>query len=164
MCIRDSDIAEAPVIYSHASARALHDHPRNVPDQVLRRLPQNGGVVMITFVPSFLTSRDQATIADVADHIEHIVSIAGVDFVGIGSDFDGIESTPVGLEDVSTFPVLLAELSRRGWSEEDMRKVAGENLLRAWREAEAVARRLQRERPPSTRTIGELDRTIGQDH
>ena len=119
---------------------------------------------MITFVPSFLTSRDQATIADVADHIEHIVSIAGVDFVGIGSDFDGIESTPVGLEDVSTFPVLLAELSRRGWSEEDMRKVAGENLLRAWREAEAVARRLQRERPPSTRTIGELDRTIGQDH
>ena len=158
------DIAEAPVIYSHASARALHDHPRNVPDQVLRRLPQNGGVVMITFVPSFLTSRDQATIADVADHIEHIVSIAGVDFVGIGSDFDGIESTQVGLEDVSTFPVLLAELSRRGWSEEDMRKVAGENLLRAWREAETVARRLQRERPPSTRTIGELDRTIGQDH
>ncbi len=158
------DIAEAPVIYSHASARALHDHPRNVPDQVLRRLPQNGGVVMVTFVPSFLTSRDQATIEDVADHIEHIVSIAGVDFVGIGSDFDGIESTPVGLEDVSTFPALLTELSRRGWSEEDMRKVAGENLLRAWREAETVARRLQRERPPSTRTIGELDRTIGQDH
>ena len=158
------DIAEAPVIYSHASARALHDHPRNVPDQVLRRLPENGGVVMVTFVPSFLTSRDQATIADVADHIEHIVSIAGVDFVGIGSDFDGIESTPVGLEDVSTFPALLAELSRRGWSEGDMRKVAGENLLRAWREAEAVARRLQRERPPSTRTIGELNRTIGQDY
>ena len=157
------DIAEAPVIYSHASARALHDHPRNVPDQVLSRLPENGGVVMVTFVPSFLTSREQATIADVADHIEHVVSIAGVDFVGIGSDFDGIESTPVGLEDVSTFPALLAELSRRGWSEEDMRKVAGENLLRAWREAEAAARRLQRERPPSTRTIGELDRTIGQD-
>ena len=143
---------------------AKPDHPRNVPDQVLRRLPENGGVVMVTFVPSFLTSRDQATIADVADHIDHIVSIAGVDFVGIGSDFDGIESTPVGLEDVSTFPALLAELSRRGWSEEDMRKVAGENLLRAWREAEAVARRLQRERPPSTRTIGQLNRTIGQDY
>jgi membrane dipeptidase len=157
------DVAEAPVIWSHSSARGIHDHPRNVPDQVLRRLPENGGVVMVTFVPSFLTSRDEATIADVADHIEHVANLAGVDYVGIGSDFDGIDSTPVGLEDVSTFPALLAELSRRGWTEEDLRKVTGENLLRAWREAEVTARRLQRERPPSTRTIGELDGTIGED-
>ncbi|MEM7414999.1 MAG: dipeptidase [Gemmatimonadota bacterium] len=157
------DVSEAPVIWSHASARALHDHPRNVPDQVLRRLPANGGVVMVTFVPSFLTRNDEATIGDVADHIEHIAEIAGVDHVGIGSDFDGIASTPVGLEDVSTFPALLAELSRRGWSDEDLRKVAGENVMRAWREAEAVASRLQRERPPSTRTIEEMDGLIGDD-
>ena len=116
---------------------------------------------MVTFVPSFLTSRDEATIADVADHIEHVANVAGVDYVGIGSDFDGIDSTPVGLEDVSTFPALLAELSRRGWSEENLRKVAGENLLRAWREAETTARRLQRERPPSTRTIQQLDGPTG---
>ncbi|MGI9626237.1 MAG: dipeptidase [Longimicrobiales bacterium] len=155
------DVAEAPVIWSHANARGLHDHPRNVPDQVLRRLPENGGVVMVTFVPGFLTANEHATIADVADHIDHIVALAGVDHVGIGSDFDGIDSTPVGLEDVSTFPALFAELSQRGWTEEDLAKLAGENVLRAWREAEAAARRLQRERLPSTKTIRELDGTIG---
>jgi membrane dipeptidase len=157
------DVAEAPVIWSHALARGAHDHTRNVPDQVLRRLSENGGVVMATFVPSFLTSRDEATIADVADHIEHIADIAGVDHVGIGSDFDGIESTPVGLEDVSKFPALLVELSRRGWTEEELAKVAGENVLRVWREAEKTARELQRQRDPSTRTIEELDGTIGDD-
>ena len=157
------DVAEAPVIWSHASARGVHDHARNVPDQVLRRLPENGGVVMVTFVPGFLTSNDEATIADVADHIDHIANIAGVDHVGIGSDFDGIESTPVGLEDVSTYPVLFAELSRRGWTEEDLAKLAGENVLRAWREAETAARRLQREREPSTKTIEQLDGLIGND-
>ncbi len=151
------DVSEAPVIWSHADTRGLHDHPRNVPDQVLRRLPANGGVVMITFVPSFLTSREQATIADVADHIEHGVEVAGIDHVGIGSDFDGISSTPVGLEDVSTYPELFVELSRRGWSEQDLAKLAGENVLRVWRRAEEVARRLQRERPPSTATIQQLD-------
>jgi len=156
------DVAEAPVIWSHADARGVRDHARNVPDQVLRRLAENGGVVMVTFVPSFLTDRPEATIADVADHIDHIAAVAGVDHVGIGSDFDGITETPVGLENVSTFPALFAELSRRGWSEEDMRKVAGENVLRAWQEAEAVARRLQRERPPSTNTIEQLDGIIHQ--
>lgn len=157
------DVADAPVIWSHASARGVHDHPRNVPDQVLRRLPDNGGVVMVTFVPQFLTSNEQATIADVADHIDHVANLAGVDHVGIGSDFDGIDSTPVGLEDVSTFPGLFAELSRRGWDDEELAKLAGGNLLRVMREAETVARRLQRERPPSTRTIEELDGPISED-
>jgi membrane dipeptidase len=156
------DVAEAPVIWSHADTRGLRDHPRNVPDDVLARLPDNGGVLMVTFVPSFLTDRDQATIGDVADHIEHVVRTAGVDHVGIGSDYDGISSTPVGMEDVSAFPVLFAELSRRGWTEEDLAKLAGENVLRAMREAEEVARRLQRERDPSTATIEALDRGISE--
>ena len=109
---------------------------------------------MVTFVPSFLTDQPEATIADVADHIDHVAAVAGMDHVGIGSDFDGITSTPVGLEDVSTYPMLFAELSRRGWTEDDLRKLAGENVLRAWQEAETTARRLQLERPPSMATIG----------
>jgi membrane dipeptidase len=192
------NVAEAPVIFSHSSARALTDVPRNVPDSILARLKTNGGVVMVTFVPGFVSQKiadrnrvraaqladaerrsprdsaavnramaqwdaanpaPKATIADVANHIEHVRRVAGVDHVGIGSDFDGTDNQlPVGLEDVSTFPALLAELSRRGWSEEDLRKVAGENTLRAMTVAERVAARLRRERPPSTRTIEELDR------
>ena len=154
------DVAEAPVIWSHASANGIREHPRNVPDQVLRRLPENGGVVMVTFVPSFVSDRDEATLSDVADHIDHVIAIAGIDHVGIGSDFDGIDSTPVGLEDVSTYPLLFAELSRRGWTEEELRKLAGENVLRVMREAEAVSGRLQRDRPPSTATIEQLDGPI----
>jgi membrane dipeptidase len=113
---------------------------------------------MVIFYPPFLTGRGEATVSDVADHVEHVAALAGVDHVGMGSDLDGIESVPVGLEDVSKFPALFAELARRGWSEPDLRKLAGENVLRVLREAEAVSRRLRRERAPSTATIEELDR------
>jgi membrane dipeptidase len=164
------DVAEAPVIYSHSGAWARTDHHRNVPDDVLRRLPANGGVVMVVFAPQFVNNAvprisaereapgaPRARLEDVADHIEHIARVAGIDHVGLGSDFDGIGTIPIGLEDVSTFPALLEELSRRGWSEEDLAKLAGENVLRAWGEAEAVASRLQRERGPSQATIEALD-------
>jgi membrane dipeptidase len=190
------DVSEAPVIFSHSSARALVDVPRNVPDSILRRLPKNGGVVMVTFVPGFVSNevvaygragdsvvataqrqhpgdsaavraeldrwtqahpRPRATLAQVADHIDHVRKVAGVDHVGIGSDFDGITDVPQGLEDVSKFPFLFAELARRGWSDADLRKLAGENVLRAFARAEAVAARLQKERPASTKTIQELD-------
>lgn len=151
------DVSEAPVIWSHAAARGVRDHTRNVPDSILARLPRNGGVVMVTFVPSFISAGPTATLSQVADHIEHIRRVAGVDHVGIGGDFDGIDSVIEGLEDVSSYPRLFAELARRGWSDADLKKLAGENILRVMEQAERVAARLQRERAPSTATIEQLD-------
>lgn len=188
-------VSEAPVVFSHSSARALNDVPRNVPDDVLVRLKANGGVVMVTFVAAFVSPEigkamapayaefkrrtagltdtaeierimreefakveaPKATLAQVADHVEHVRKVAGVDHVGLGGDYDGNDNWPVGLEDVSKYPALFAELVRRGWSDEDLKKLASGNILRVMREAEATARRLQATRPPSTATIGQLD-------
>jgi len=191
--MRDTlDVAQAPVIFSHSSARSLNDHPRNVPDDVLKRMPLNGGVVMANFVTSFISpevydhflqrkdqirklrclSKDdheiietdikftdlnmnnikkeletwdkanpapQATLMQVADHIDRIVDMAGIDNVGIGSDFDGITKTPIGLEDASKFPMLTAELINRGYSDGDIGQILGRNVLRVMREAEEIA-------------------------
>lgn len=144
------DASDSPVIFSHSSCRALHDHPRNVPDDVLRRLEANGGVVMVTFVPQFLSAEyaawcegpmtgtaPEVTIAEVADHVEHARATAGIRHIGLGGDFDGTDAFPIGLEGVDGYPALLAELARRGWSADELAALAGQNVLRVLRETDA---------------------------
>jgi membrane dipeptidase len=186
-------VSEAPVIFSHSSARALVDHPRDVPDDILKAVAVNDGVVMVNFYPGYVSDarnrwdadraaeqarfssppfaglyigqperakaaldaweeshpRPVTTLAQVADHIEHIRQVAGIDHVGLGSDFDGIPDAPVGLEGVDKYPALLEELMRRGWTDADIAKLAGENVLRVMAAAEKVALSLRASRPAS---------------
>jgi membrane dipeptidase len=170
------DVSEAPVMFSHSSARAILDHPRNVPDDVLVKMKDNGGVVMVTFVGPFISNRQRewtregtratehitdpaarrealrawreknpqpkATVAELADHIEHVRKVAGIDHVGLGGDYDGTSDLPEGMEDVSGYPLIIAELMRRGWSDDELAKLVSGNILRVIEQAEKVRDRL----------------------
>ncbi|KDQ53606.1 hypothetical protein JAAARDRAFT_39293 [Jaapia argillacea MUCL 33604] len=141
------NLSLAPVIWSHSSARAVHDVARNVPDSVLEKLGKDGvdGVVMVNFAPQFVADDGKATVEVVADHVEHIAKVAGKEHVGIGSDFDGIDSVPKGLEDVSDYPALFAELYTRGWTAIELSGLSGGNLLRVMDIAERVSAEMKKE-------------------